>query len=285
MFVKTRIYERMEKLIRQPGSAGKFYSKQKNILEREVAVFLESSKVEKEANNVYGLIVPNDELMVCGGVAARAYRQILDLDIDYVVVISTSLHTYFEEVSLFKGDAYSTPIGDVNIDKDLVWQLANSNDALISSTLGHEMDEHGIEIQLPFLQQVLYSFKLIPIIMGNQDSANIDALTTALSGALKGKNALIIASSNLSTHFSREKASVIDKNALDYIGNFDASKLNEEFQEGDIEMNGGGAVITAMNVCKNLGATKSKVLLYRNSGDMGNSTDQVTGYVSAMFYS
>ncbi len=285
MFVKTRVYERMEKLIRQPGSAGKLYSKKKNILEREVAVFLEGAKVEKVPNNIYGMIVPNDELIVCGGVAARAYRQILDLDIDYVVVISTSLHTYFEEISLFKGDAYSTPLGEVAIDKDLVWQITNSNKSIISTTLGHETDEHTIEIQLPFLQQILYNFKLIPIVMGNQDAENINILTQALSQAFIGKNVLIIASSNLSTHYSREKASVIDKMTLEHISKFDTKKLNQEFQAGAIEMNGGGAVITAMNVCKSLGATKSKVLLYRNSGDMGDATDQVTGYLSAIFYS
>ena len=284
MFVKTRIYERMEKLIRQPGSAGKYYSRQKNILEREVAVFLESAKVEKNISNIFGMIVPNDELMICGGVAARSYRQVLDMDVDYVVVISNSQHTYFEEISIFEGDAYSTPIGEVIIDKDLVWQISNSHNTLVSSTLGHEMDEYGIEIQLPFLQQVLYDFKLIPIMMGNQDADNIKVLTQALSNALKGKNALVIASSNLSTHYSREKASIVDKNALAHIGNFDSEKLNQEFQDGAIEMNAGGAVITAMNVCKNLGATKSKVLLYRNSGDMGNAKDQVTGYVSAIFY-
>ena len=285
MYLKTRIYERMEKLIRQPGSAGKFYSKQKNILEREVAIYLESSKVEKNLKNIYGMIVPNDQLMDSGGVAARSYRQIVDLDIEYVVVISNSHHTYFEEVSLFKGDAFSTPIGEVTIDKDIVWQIANSNEKLISSTLGHEIEEHGIEIQLLFLQQVLYSFKLIPIMMGNQDAENINILSKALAESLKGKNVLIVASSNLSTHYSREKASIIDKIALDHIGNFDTEKLNKEFLQGAIEMSGGGAVITTMNVCKQLGATKSKVLLYRNSGDIGSSKDQVTGYVAAIFYS
>jgi MEMO1 family protein len=285
MFVKTRIYERMEKLVRQPGSAGKYYSKEKNILEREVAVFLESSKDEKIPNNVYGMIVPNDELMICGGVAARAYRQIIDLDIDYVVVISSSKHTYFEEVSIFKGDSFATPLGEVAIDKNLVWQIANSHETLISSTLGHEVDEHGIEVQLPFLQHVLYDFKLIPIMLGNQDATNIDILSKALSEVLKGKNVLVVASSNLSAHYSREKAAVIDKTAIEHIGNFNQEKLNQEFQDGAIEMDGGGAVITVMNVCKNLGATKSKVLLYRNSGDMGNSKDRVTGYVSAIFYS
>ena len=121
--------------------------------------------------------------------------------------------------------------------------------------------------------------------MGNQDAENINILSKALAESLKGKNVLIVASSNLSTHYSREKASIIDKIALDHIGNFDTEKLNEEFLQGAIEMSGGGAVITTMNVCKQLGATKSKVLLYRNSGDIGSSKDPVTGYVAAIFYS
>jgi len=284
MFVKTRVYERMEKLIRQPGSAGTFYSKQKNILEREIAVFLESSNPSKNIGNVVGMVVPNDALLSSGGVAARAYRYVLDQDIDYVVVISTSLHTYFEEVSLFKGDAYSTPFGQCEVDRDLVWQIANSHERIIESTLGHEMEEPGIEVQLPFLQQVFYDFKLVPIVMGNQDPENIEILTKVLSEALKGKKVLIIASSNLSENHNYERASIIDKTTMLHLQNFNASQLNDDYQEGVVEMNCGGAVITVMNVCKNLGAKSSKVLLYRNSGDMGSNKESVTGYASALFY-
>ena len=284
MFVKTRIYERMEKLIRQPGSAGTFYSKQKNILEREVAVFLESSSPIEIPDRVYGIVVPNDPFIASGGVAARAFRQILDMPFEYVVVISPSHHTYFEEISLFKGDAYSTPIGQSEVDKKLVWEITNYSSRLISSTLGHEIDEHGIEVQLPFLQHIVGDFKLIPIVMGNQDTENINILSEALTAVLKGKKVLIVASSNLSANHTYERASIIDKRTISHLENFEVEKLNTDFQDGSVQMSGGGAVVTTMSVCKRLGAKNAKVLLYRNSGDMGSSKDNVVGYASAIFY-
>lgn len=286
MFVKiTRIFEGMETLIRQPSSAGTFYSKQKNILEREVAVFLESSNPIQIPRRVYGLVVPHDPFIISGGVAARAYRQVMDLDVDYVVVISSSQHTYFEEVSLFKGDAYATPMGNAQVDKDLVWKITNHSSRLIASTLGHEVDENSIEVQLPFLKHVLGNFKFIPIAMGNQDNENIKILTDALCSIFANKKVLLVASSNLSSNHSYERAGIIDKRTISHLENFENDKLNTDFQDGSIEMSAGGSVVTIMNVCKKLGANKSKVLLYRNSGDMGNDKDSVTGYASAVFYS
>lgn len=284
MLLKTRIYERMEKLIRKPGSAGKFYSKQKNILEREVAVYLESSNTIDVPSRVYGLVAPNDKHIISGGVAARAYRQVMDQDIDYVVVISTSSHTYFEEISVFNGDAYSTPLGKVEIAKDMVERIAGMHQNIIASTLGHESDEHGIEVQLPFLQHVLYDFKLIPIVMGNQDPNNIEVLTRVLSDVLANENALIVASSNFSSNHTYEKARIIDQVAVDHIKKYDTTRLDSDFQNDKVEMGSGGAVITAMHVCKNLGATTSDVMLYRNSADMDSARMQVEGYISALFY-
>jgi len=275
----------MEKLIRQPGSAGKQYSNQKNILEREVAVLLESAKTINIPNKIYGMIVPNDAHLKSGGVAARAFRHLIDEDIEVVVIISHSRLTYFEEISVFKGDAYATPLGQVQLDKDLVWQITNAHERIIESTMGHETEEHGIEIQLPFLQQVLYDFKILPICMGNMDTENIDILSDVLSNALKGKNVLIVASSNLSENHSYDRASVIDNVAINQIKKYDVDSLNKQYQDGKVELTDGGAIIATMRVCKNLGASKSNVLLYRNSGDMGDSRQQVVGYISALFYS
>ena len=285
MFIKTITFKRIIKLIRQPGSAGKQYSTQKGILEREVAVLLENAKTINIPNKVFGMIVPNDAHLKSGGVAARAYRHLLDEDIDVVVIISHSRLTYFEEVSVFKGDAYSTPLGQVNLDKELVSQISNASEKIIESTIGHETEEHGIEVQLPFLQQVLYDFNIVPICMGNMDTENIDILTDVLSTVLKGKNVLIIASSNLSENHSYDRASVIDNSAINHIKEYDADGLNKQYQDGSVELTDGGAIVTTMNVCKKLGATKSNVLLYRNSGDMGGSRQEVVGYISALFYS
>jgi len=284
MFVQTRTLFPMQYLIRRPGVSGKFYPAKKDILEREVAVFLESSPEIKIPRRLHGIIVPNDPFIYSGGVAARAYRPLMDQDIERVIILGTSRHTYFEEISFFKGEAYSTPLGEVRVDKELVREITQHHPKLISSSLGHEAEEQGVEVQLPFLQHVLYDFSVVPIIMGNQDNENIEILSDALTRACKKKNVLIVASSNLSSGLSYGKANSEDKAAINYINHFDDEGLNDDFQKGQLEMDGGGAVVAAMRVCRNLGATKSKVLLYRNSGDTGGSKESVSGYVAGLLY-
>jgi len=270
--------------IRKPAVAGMFYSGQKDNLTREVAVFLENSSAVEGVKKVYGLVAPHAGYLYSGGVAARAYRQIVDHEFDVIVVISPSHRIYFEEVSVYDGAAYSTPLGEIRVDQDIAQQIANGHEKILYSDLGHDVDEHALEVHLPFLQLVLDDFKLVPIVMGNQDYENIKILSDSLSKVLKGKNALIVASTDLSHYYNYGKASVLDDVVVDSIKRFDEEKLYKDLQGGLCEMCGGGPVITAMKTCRTLGADKSKVLLYRNSGDVTGDKNQVVGYLSAMFY-
>jgi len=274
----------MSNKIRKAGVAGSFYSGNKETLERDVAFFLEISPPVEIVTKISGLIAPHAGYMYSGGVAARAYRQVVDRDFDLVVVVSPSHKTYFEEISVFNGSAYSTPLGDVQVDQEMAYKLASLNPKIILSDLGHDIDEHALEVQLPFLQQIFYDFKLVPIVMGNQDQANVDILAEALAKLLKDKKALIVASSDLSHFHSYDKAKLLDDVVIEDIENYDYKKLSQDLQNGVCEMCGGGPAMVAMKACEKLGANKSKVLLYRNSGDVTGDRDQVVGYLSAMFY-
>lgn len=270
--------------VRETAVAGFFYSKEKETLQREVAMVLENSQALDGVKKIYGLVAPHAGYMYSGGVAARAYRQIVDRNFDVVVVISPSHHVYFEEVSVFDGDAYRTPLGTIQIDKELAAELEAEHPSIILSSLGHGNEEHALEVQLPFLQYVLDDFKLLPIVMGNQDEANISALSEALSKILKNKNALLVASSDLSHYHSYDKAALLDKVVVESINKFDDQKLFSDWQNRVCELCGGGPVLAVMKACRSLGAGKSKVLLYRNSGDVTGDKAQVVGYLSAMFY-
>jgi AmmeMemoRadiSam system protein B len=270
--------------VREPAVAGMFYSGRKENLTREVAVFLENSNVVEDVQQVYGLVAPHAGYLYSGGVAARAYRQIVDREYDVVIVISPSHRVYFDEVSVFNGSAYSTPLGPVQVDKELAQEICACHEDLLYSDLGHDVDEHALEVHLPFLQIVLEEFKLVPIVMGNQDKGNIKILSDALAKTLKGKKALIVASTDLSHYYNHTKASVLDEVVLENTKNFDEDKLYDDIQSGACEMCGSGPLITTMKACRALGATKSKVLLYRNSGDVTGDRNQVVGYMSGMFY-
>jgi AmmeMemoRadiSam system protein B len=163
-------------------------------------------------------------------------------------------------------------------------KLASLHPKIVYSELGHDIDEHSLEVQLPFLQQVFYDFKLLPIVMGDQSAENVDALADSLAKLLKDENALIIASSDLSHFHNYDKAKLLDDVVVENIAKYDYNKLAKDLKNGHCEMCGGGPVIATMKACEKLGANKSKVLLYRNSGDVSGDRDQVVGYLSAMFY-
>ncbi len=275
----------MAKRIRKPAVAGTFYPAEKETLDQKIAIYLENSRPVEIVSKVYGLIVPHAGYIYSGGVAARAYRQIVDRDFDIVVVISPSHRIYFEEISVYDGDAYETPLGTIEVDKDKARRLAAMSPNIIVSDLGHEIDEHALEVQLPFLQHVLYDFKLLPIVMGNQDAANVDALSKALAELLKDCNALIVASSDLSHFHNYDKAVLLDKVVVEDINEFNDIKLAQDLTSNACEMCGGGPVLAAMKACRKLGANKAKVLLYRNSGDVSGEKDQVVGYLAGMLYS
>jgi len=270
--------------VREPAVAGMFYSSQKETLQREVAMFLENSPSVENVHQIYGLVSPHAGYMYSGGVAARAYRQLIDQEFEVVVVISPSHRMYFEEVSVFNGLAYKTPFGTIPVDQELARHLTTLHPNIIYSDFGHSNDEHALEVQLPFLQYVLENLKIIPIVMGNQDEMNIIALSEALVKALKNRKALIVASSDLSHYYTYDKAVLLDKVVVENVNAFDDQKLFTNLQTGVCEMCGSGPVLVTMRACKKLGATQSKVLLYRNSGDITGERGQVVGYLSALFY-
>ena len=270
--------------IRQPAVAGMFYPDKKLDLDREIAKYLENAPEIDVPGKILGIIAPHAGYMYSGGVAARAYRQILDYDIDVVVVISPSHREYFTEISVFNGSAYATPLGLIPVEKNLAMELADTNSQIILSEKGHRFEEHALEVQLPFLQKVLEDFQLIPIVMGEHSKDNINTLANGLSTILKNKKALIVASSDLSHFYDASKAKSMDKIVHEKVAAFDEEGLFGELQAGTCEMCGGGPVLAVMHTCQLMGAKNSRVLMYRHSGEITNDRSEVVGYLSAILY-
>lgn len=269
--------------IRLPAVAGMFYPEKKIILDQEVAMVLEESREIDLPGEVIGIVVPHAGYKFSGGVAARAYRQIFESEIEIVVVIAPSHCEYFTEISIFNGYGYSTPLGTLPVDKELAHDLVKQSPQIVLSDKGHRFEEHALEVQLPFLQKIFDEFRFVPIVMGEHSHDNIESLANALANVLKGKKALIVASTDLSHFYDDEKANSLDQVVVDNIENFEEEKLFQDLQSGECEMCGGGPTIAVMKACRLLGATKSQVLLYRNSGDISGDRSEVVGYLSAVF--
>ncbi len=217
--------------------------------------------------------------------------QIEGKEFDSIFIIAPSHSEYFEFNSVFIGDAYETPLGLVEIDKERVSILINKTQYpshIQGSNYGHRR-EHSLEVQLPFLQVVLSSFKIVPIVMGSQTKQNIESLGKSIGDLFKDENILIIASTDLSHYHSYNAAKNLDKKVIDYIEKFNDKDFDiEEFIDAvssqELEMCGGGPVASAIIASKLLNANSAQVLEYKNSGDTSVDKSAFVGYLSAAFY-
>jgi AmmeMemoRadiSam system protein B len=269
---------------RKAGVAGSFYSRDKLILERELSMLLEAPQVINLPRKIKALIVPHAGYLYSGGVAARAYSQILNSDYRKVVVIAPSHEDSFNFCSIYNGLGYQTPLGTVPLDESVSQRLVDSSPGIRFSDLGHSSSEHALEVQLPFLQWSLGKFKLIPISMGEQNEDLMRTLSQSLAKILPHDQTLIVASSDLSHMYFDHQARRLDKVAVKAINDFDEESLWEEVRAGHTEMCGFGPVIAAMKTARQMGAKEARVLLYRNSGDITGDLDAVVGYLSAIIY-
>ena len=120
--------------------------------------------------------------------------------------------------------------------------------------------------------------------MGDQEYETCEKLADALSKALKDKEALIVASTDLSHFHPYDQAVKLDQVVIDHVNSFDSKGLFEDISKGKCEACGVGPMVATMLAAKKLGADKAKVLKYANSGDVTGDRSGVVGYMSAVIY-
>lgn len=268
--------------IRESIAAGSFYPADPVELRSQINELLENAGLSG-IENVKAIVCPHAGYVYSGQVAAWSYRQIVGKSFDSIFLIAPSHSEYFDFISIYSGDAYSTPLGLVYLDKERSKILADSSDRIKLSVYGHR-DEHSLEVQLPFLQVLFKSIKIVPIVIGHQDNQNIEELGNTIGSLFKNEKILIIASTDLSHYHPYNIAVDLDQKVKDLIGSFDYKKLMTDFIRNNAEMCGGGPVISTMIASKILGADYSKILDYKNSGDTSGDRSAVVGYLSAAFY-
>jgi AmmeMemoRadiSam system protein B/AmmeMemoRadiSam system protein A len=274
--------------IRKPAVAGQFYTGDPVALSKELTDFFKKAKKEPIPGKIIALIAPHAGYMYSGQVAAYSYKLLEGLSFETVVVISPSHVAYFQGASIYNGEAYETPLGTIPVDTSVAGKMADVNETVFLSSKGHSFvgsrGEHALEVQLPFLQVVLGKFKLVPIVIGDQDWSTCEALADALIKSLKGKNALIVASSDLSHFHPYNEAERLDSIVIKHVNSFDPEGLFTDVSAGMCEACGASPIVSAMLAAKGLGADKAKVLKHANSGDVTGDSSGVVGYMAAVVY-
>ena len=271
--------------IRKPAVAGMFYPANADELKYMVDFLLKNADVSDEKLNldIAGIIAPHAGYVYSGQAAAYAYKTVLDKSYDTVVVISPSHREYFPGISIYNGDAYETPLGIINIDKEKREELVFNSRYFFESENGHK-DEHALEVHLPFLQRALKSdFKLIPLVMGDQKEGYINELADKISEIYDEKT-LIVASSDLSHYYPASYAEKLDTRIEKRINNFDFEGLYKDINRKLSEACGAGPMVAMMKGLKHSGKENAEVLVRTNSGEVSRDFSEVVGYLSAVIY-
>jgi len=240
--------------------------------------------VEKGPRNLVGLVCPHAGYMYSGPVAAHAYYELAKDGKPEVIVIFSPNHTgRGSALAIMNEGVWRTPLGDVEIDAKTANQVLSESRVIDVDDRAHAY-EHSIELQLPFLQCLYGSaFKFVPVCFLMQDLESSREVGQATAKALSGKNALVIASTDMTHYESQERAEKKDMMAIDAAIKMDEERYYSVVESHAISTCGYGPTIAAITAAKALGAKKAQLLCYKTSGDVTGDFSAVVGYASIAF--
>ena len=283
IFYNTTLYAYS---VKKPNVSGQFYPNQKHQLKGMISNYMQNVKIpDTPPPQIFGLISPHAGYNYSGQVAAYGYKALKERGIKTVIILAPSHYQYLgDTIAVFKNGDFQTPLGKIPVDEVLVNTLMKKNNQIIHSPEVFER-EHSLEVQLPFLQETLIDFKIVPILLNGASYETCSKLAKDIAEIFSFReNIILIASTDLSHYHTQEVAESIDKNTLDLILQNDPEKLYEKNRLKECELCGSNAVITLMLTMQNINVQKIQLLRYATSAETpGSDKDRVVGYSSILF--
>jgi AmmeMemoRadiSam system protein B len=272
--------------IRPSPIAGTWYPGHPEILTRDLNQYLEQAQVQTPSGKLWGVVAPHAGYRYSGPVAAYAFKCLRGLQPDLVAVVSPLHSGHPAPLLTTAHEAYETPLGTVEVDAPAVSELTHALQERLGYGLTrvHRDSEHSLEIELPFLQHILGEFRLLPVMVRDQRALVAKALGQALAETLQERQALLVASSDLSHFYPQQTASELDTEVLRRLEAFDPQGVMDVEEERAGFACGRVAIATVLWASKQLGANRVSILHYATSGDVTSDFGSVVGYGAAAIW-
>ena len=252
--------------IRPAAVAGLFYPADPAQLHSDIQTML---AVTEQTDSVpKALIVPHAGYIFSGPVAASAYAQLKNIRhiVKRVILLGPCHRVPLRGLATSSADYFETPLGSIRLDHEAIQQIAPLPQ-IEEFDLTHEQ-EHSLEVQLPFLQEVLDDFSLVPLVVGDTNAEEVSEVLERLWG---GDETLIVISSDLSHYHDYNTARAMDNETCHAIEEMNPAAIHYDQACGRNPVIG---LLTAANK-HGLHAT---TLDLRNSGDTAGDKSSVVGY-------
>jgi MEMO1 family protein len=259
------------KAIRRPAVAGMFYPDSSSELRLMIEGFLGQAKPKGSVPKA--VIAPHAGYIYSGPIAASVYARVAPGKgkIKRVVLLGPSHRVPFDGLAVTRAEAFATPLGNVPVDRDAIAQIEKLPQVKVLDQ-AHAM-EHSLEVQIPFLQEVLGEFSLVPIAVGEASPAEVCEVIEKLWG---GPETLIVISSDLSHYHDYKTARRMDEATSKAIEDLDPDAIDYEQACGRVPVSG-------MLLAAKKRGLKAKTVDLRSSGDTAGPRDEVVGYGAYVF--
>ncbi|MDP2561631.1 AmmeMemoRadiSam system protein B [Psychrobium sp. 1_MG-2023] len=256
---------------RMPAVAGSFYPEQKIQLQQELTQLFLSTQPLTKYGKVKALIVPHAGYCYSGNIAAAGYHYLTQQPINKVVILGPSHRVALRGCAVPSHSLFTTPLGDIPIDLNTCRELLNQG-LVVENNQAHQW-EHSIEVQLPFLQQGLSTFELLPIVVGQCSSQQVCDILNYIEPL---NSTLLVISTDLSHFHSYQHAQAIDNNTINKILALDTD-VSPEQACGSMALNGLLAYAQQQQ-------WQPHLIANANSADISNQAiinrERVVGYAS-----
>ena len=296
-------------------SAGQLIPETKEDLQKAVQRYLNEATAAPVNEPLVACLVPHGPYGISGKVVAEAFKNIQPGQFKRVVILGAShADMAFEDCSIAAVDAYATPMGLVALDSKAIRKLSYSplfasrsmryahlqRGFLTESERKplHEY-EHSIEIVLPFLQEKLGEFEIIPILIGNltdgggrYSEKRAGAIADKLRMLLDGET-LFVVSTDL-THFGNDfsyrpfnsdilnKVEQLDKAILKRLETNDSAAFEDIVKRSQAPICGLNAIRVMLKLLPD--KARGVQLGHTMSGRFYNDENRSVSYASMNFY-
>ena len=261
--------------MRKPIVDGIFYPAQKAQLESKIAELLADAPepaLKVAAPNA--ILVPHAGYNYTGELAALGFKAVSSQDIRIVVLLAPVTRDAQDGLFLCDYDAFDTPLGPVPVDKAATAALLAQKGRFTVNNFPF-LEEHSIEVQLPFIQYLFSQAKIVPVHMGRQNPGTVKQLSKALKdvfGQAMDKT-LFVVSANASPYLQRPLAQEYASSFLSLCTAGDCQAILAELQKRKPLPNGTGCAAAVLGMAE----TAPRVTVLGTSDSGG---DKIVCYAS-----
>lgn len=262
-------------MLRKAVYAGTWYPSSK----KEIEKFVVAGRKQAAAKAV---MVPHAGWIYSGMVAGEVFSAIKPASL--YVLIGPNHHGIGAPVGVFPEGSWETPLGQLEVDAKAASALIRKCSAASADVISHSQ-EHSLEVQAPFIKYFSPSASILPVSLADYGIDTLRSLGEAVAAVISEsgkKDALVVASSDMSHYISAAQAEKLDMLAIKNILALDPDALMKTVRARGITMCGSGPAAAALWAAKAMGASRAELVRYTNSGEVTGDSAEVVAYAGVV---